>query len=202
MGDQQHWNNVYTQKQVQDTSWYESVPKISIDLINSLGLNENCSVIDVGGGASNLVDFLVSKFKRVVVLDISERAIAIAKQRVGPTSKVEFIIGDILLQSNLGNFDVWHDRAVFHFLVTVKQQQDYVNLAKNSIKVGGFLIIATFSLNGPEKCSNLPVCRYSAQSLLLMFEPWFRMRKSMQHTHLTPWNSKQEFTFLVLERSD
>jgi SAM-dependent methyltransferase len=198
-----HWEHVYQTKQSTEVSWYEESPQVSIDLIQSVTkiASETC-VIDVGGGASKLVDWLLDeKYKEIVVLDLSSVALSIAQARLkGRSNSVRWIHGNVLEQANMGTFQIWHDRAVFHFLTSEQDKQAYISLLLRSVPMGSYLIVGTFALDGPEKCSNLPVCRYSAESLVKMFEPQFSALSIKHHLHTTPWKSTQSFVFVVMQR--
>ncbi|MGN6544093.1 MAG: class I SAM-dependent methyltransferase, partial [Aureliella sp.] len=160
MDRQAHWNNVYKEKSPTEVSWFEAEPQVSLDLIQSVA-PVGCSVIDVGGGASRLIDRLLDVgYGPVAVLDVSAVALEKAQARLdNRASRVRWIVSDILECKELGQFDVWHDRAVFHFLTDPAQRRQYVDLAARSLRPGGHLILGTFALAGPEKCSGLPVCR-------------------------------------------
>ena len=198
-----HWENVYQTKDSTKVSWYEDSPQISIDLIKSFTKNpEDIRIIDVGGGASKLVDFLVDRnYKEISVLDIASTGLNVAKDRLGRKAmNVKWIVGNILQVKDFGPFDIWHDRAVFHFLTNFDDQQKYAKLAKNSIAENGYLIIGTFDVDGPEKCSQLSVSRYNAETLSGIFTDGFKMIQSRPHIHSTPSQSSQSFIFVVMQR--
>lgn len=200
---QDHWNRVYSTKSPTEVSWFESEPRVSLQLIASVA-SAASSVIDVGGGASRLVDGLLDAgYEQVAVLDVSAVALANAKARLGDrASRVRWIVSDILQCNALGQFDLWHDRAVFHFLTDALDRRKYVELAARSIRPGGHLIVGTFALEGPEKCSGLSVCRYDATSLAAEMGPRFQLLNHLSHTHLTPAEKQQQFIFCVFQRSD
>lgn len=187
MDRQQHWEQVYATKGVTEVSWFEADPRVSLELIERASPGHG-SVIDVGGGASRLVDqLLAADFKRVAVLDISATALAHAKSRLGALAvRVEWIVGDVIEVPDVGQFDVWHDRAVFHFLTAADDRRKYVELATRSVPIGGHLIIGAFAVDGPQKCSGLEVCRYDAQSLAKELGPGFKLIRELKHTHCTP----------------
>ncbi len=196
-----HWDAVYTTKANDEVSWFEADPSLSLDLIKQVSPTPN-SVIDVGGGQSLLVDRLLDiGIGKVAVLDISNVALDRTKERLGGrAANVEWIEADVTSISNVGTFDLWHDRAVFHFLTEPKDREAYVELAVKSIPVGGHLIIGTFATDGPEKCSGLPVCRYDADSMASAFGNRFMLVNSQNHVHATPWGKEQHFFFGVFQR--
>jgi SAM-dependent methyltransferase len=196
-----HWDAVYTTKANDEVSWYEVDPSLSFNLIQQVSPSPK-SVIDVGGGQSFLVDRLLdSGIEKVSVLDISSGALARTKERLGErAASVEWIEADVTSISNVGTFDLWHDRAVFHFLTEPKEREAYVELAVKSIPVGGHLIIGTFAIDGPDKCSGLPVCRYDADSMASTLGSRFMLVSNQNHVHATPWGKEQHFFFGVFKR--
>lgn len=198
---QAHWENIYTNKALTEVSWYQATPSTSLALIESLGLSEDASIIDIGGGDSFLMDNLLEHgFEKLTVVDISQRALDRAKARLGEqASKVQWLEGDIASFSPKGPFDCWHDRAAFHFLTTDEQVANYVQSATTAIKKGGYLILATFAEDGPTKCSGLDIRQYSAEKLDALF-PAFELLKSMSITHKTPFESTQNFVFVVMQK--
>ena len=197
----EHWETVYRTKGTTDVSWYEAEPEVSRKLIQSVAFGGS-GVIDVGGGASQLVDRLLTDgYSPVAVLDISTTALEHACRRLGEAGRhVRWIVGDVTQLSDVGRYDVWHDRAVFHFLTDPVDRQKYVALVKRTITVGGHLVIGTFAPDGPEKCSGLEVRRYDAAGLIAEFGPDFRLVEEVKHTHHTPADKLQRFTFTVLRR--
>ena len=196
-----HWDAVYTTKSSDEVSWYEVDPSLSLNLIQQVSPTPN-SVIDVGGGQSLLVDRLLDiGIGKVAVLDISNVALDRTKERLGGrAANVEWIEADVTTISDVGTFDLWHDRAVFHFLTEPKDREAYVELAVKSIPAGGHLIIGTFATDGPEKCSGLPVCRYDADSMASTLGNRFMLVSSQNHVHATPWGKEQHFFFGVFQR--
>lgn len=201
---QDHWNTVYRTKESDKVSWYQKRPDLSLELIRSVTTKsvKETSVIDIGGGASFIIDSLLEEgYGKLAVLDISMDSLNIAKQRLGEKAKdVKWIEGDITAAQNLGSYDVWHDRAVFHFLTDPEDRDKYVKVLNDTVPVGGHLIIATFALDGPDKCSMLPVCKYDYESLAKTFEPSFELVRHQQHQHSTPMGNIQPFTFVVLKK--
>lgn len=202
MNRHEHWNSMYQTKGVTEVSWFEPDPQVSLELIKAVSPMHG-TVIDVGGGASCLVDRLVdARFKSITVLDISEIAIEHARSRLGAQAEnVRWIVGDITQVTDLGQFDVWHDRAVFHFLTDSADRQRYVDLAARTVHVGGYLIIGTFAIDGPQKCSGLEVCRYDAAGLSRELGSRFKLIKNVRHQHTTPAGKLQQFFFGVFQHS-
>ncbi len=200
MNRHEHWNSIYQTKAVTDVSWFESEPQVSLDLINT-ACPSHGSVIDVGGGASRLVDHLVALgYSSITVLDISEVALEHARVRLGAAAeRVHWIAADICQITNLAPCDVWHDRAVFHFLTDTTDRRKYTDLVMRTVRVGGHLIIGTFAVDGPLRCSGQEVCRYNATTLSRELGPRFKLVRELSHTHLTPTGKPQQFFFGVFE---
>ncbi len=196
-----HWDAVYTTKSSDEVSWHEVDPSLSLDLIQKLSPPPS-SVIDVGGGQSFLVDRLLdSGIDKVAVLDISNVALDRTKERLGErAARVEWIEADVTSISEVGKFELWHDRAVFHFLTEPTDREAYLKLAAKTIPFGGYLIIGTFGLDGPEKCSGLPVCRYDADSMASTLGDRFSITHSQSYLHTTPSGKEQRFFFGVFQR--
>jgi SAM-dependent methyltransferase len=202
MTDKSHWENIYTNKSAQDVSWYREHLNISLDLIQKCRLPPDARIIDVGGGASTLADDLCELgYVDVSVLDISKTALEKAGQRLGAKADhVQWMEGDITrVRLPFEHYDLWHDRAVFHFLTDPLAQHSYVEAATRAVKSGGFIIIATFSPEGPEKCSGLPVQRYDAASLARKF-PQCDLLDERQEDHKTPAGASQSFTYVRLQK--
>src|SRR5512135_60547 len=197
-----HWEDIYSNKGETGVSWYQSEPRLSLELIGAVAPAEGGRIIDVGGGASVLVERLLDlPFGKVAVLDISETALGKAKSRLGGRAeRVEWIAADVIEIGNLGTFDVWHDRAVFHFLTDAADRKKYVELARRTVPEGGYLIIATFADDGPKRCSNLAVCRYNAASLGVELGKGFSLVREAREAHTTPWGSPQAFFYGVFRR--
>lgn len=196
---------MYKTKATDQVSWYQRRPDLSLELIRSVTVKPpaETSVIDVGGGASAVVDSLLDAgYKNVAVFDISGESLEISKKRLGKerASQVKWIEGDITQQKDLGSWDIWHDRAVFHFLINPEDQRKYKEVLARSVPVGRHLIVATFALDGPEKCSMLPVCRYDGESLDKAFAPEFTPLRHQKHQHLTPDRTVQPFIVGVFKR--
>jgi SAM-dependent methyltransferase len=197
-----HWDNVYSTKGETGVSWYQSALRLSLDLIRSVAPTHGGRVIDVGGGASVLVDRLLDlPFEKIAVLDVSETAINKAKSRLGERARlVDWIAADITEAHTLGTFDVWHDRAVFHFLTDLADRRKYVDLAKKVLPEGGHLIIASFADDGPDRCSDLDVCRYTAATLAAELGRCFSLVREAGEMHFTPSGSPQAFLYGVFRR--
>jgi ubiquinone/menaquinone biosynthesis C-methylase UbiE len=191
------WNAVYNSKTENDVSWFQEVPTRSLELIAELNLPLASKIIDIGGGDSKLVDHLLKiGFSDISVLDISEVSLAKAKQRLGINAdKVSFIASDVITFEPSQKYDLWHDRATFHFLTAVDQIERYLEIAANALSPEGHLIISTFSKNGPGKCSGLTVNQYSDEELKTLFKKYFINIKCFEDIHETPWGAKQNFVY-------
>ncbi|MDA9362263.1 nodulation S family protein [Flavobacteriaceae bacterium] len=192
-----HWQNVYDKKNENEVSWYQKSPKLSLEFVKSLNLSLDAEIIDIGAGESRLVDNLLEMgFVNLSVLDISSKSIEKTKKRLGLKSKlVNWIVSDINNFNPIKKYDLWHDRAAFHFLKDSVEIDNYVKLVKSSLHNQGNLIIATFSENGPLKCSGLEVSRYSENSISDLFNNDFELIKSQKSIHKTPFSTSQEFLF-------
>ena len=190
-----HWETVYETKSPNEVSWTQSKPKTSIDLINSFNLPKSSSIIDVGGGDGLLVDFLLEEgYENITVLDISSKAIERAKKRLGAKAKkVKWIVSNITDYMPSDTFDVWHDRATLHFLNDNNEINKYVGLVKKSVNKN--LVIATFSDEGPLKCSGIEIVQYTAEKMANLFNDCFEKINSFKQNHTTPFNTKQNFIF-------
>jgi SAM-dependent methyltransferase len=197
---QNHWDTVYKTKAPNQVSWTQDIPKTSLDFIHSFGLTKTAKIIDIGGGDSKLVDYLLDEgFENITVLDISAQALAKAKQRLGDRAeKINWVVSDITEFRPDTTFDVWHDRATFHFLTTSDQVAKYLHTARNS--VSGFLTIGTFSDNGPEKCSGLQIKQYSEEKLMAELQNGFDKLRCITEDHITPFDTAQNFLFCSFKR--
>ena len=197
-----HWQKVYQTKGEREVSWFQESPVISLDLIHATGLSTEASIIDIGGGASRLVDALLDeRFEAITVLDLSEYALAAAQARLGVRSaKVKWIAADVTAWQPSETYDVWHDRATFHFLTDEKDRAAYAERLAQAVHPGGHVIIGTFALDGPERCSGLPVVRYDAASLGAILGPSFCLVESRNHAHQTPMGTTQRFQFSRFRR--
>jgi SAM-dependent methyltransferase len=197
---QRHWDTVYTTKSPQQVSWTQAIPQTSLDFIHSFGVNKQAKIIDIGGGDSKLVDYLLDEgFENITVLDISAKALARAKKRLGKNAKkINWVVSDITTFKPTTTFDIWHDRATFHFLTTAAQIAKYMNIARSS--VSGYLTIGTFSENGPEKCSGLEIKQYSEKKLIAELKNGFAKIRCITENHTTPFETTQHFLFCSFKR--
>lgn len=203
MGNQnkQYWEKVYTTKGPKEVSWTQEIPTTSLDFIHSFGLAKNAKIIDIGGGESKLVDYLLDEgFENITVLDISEIAIEKSKIRLGKKAeKVNWIVSDITeFSPTTATFDVWHDRATFHFLTTREQIDKYLATARSAVK--GYLTIGTFSKEGPTKCSGLEIRQYSEEILTDALTNGFDKIRCVTEDHTTPFDTVQNFIFCSFKR--
>ena len=193
-----HWEHVYQSKTTDEVSWYKPHLDVSLRLIDEAAPDRGSAIIDVGGGEATLVDDLVARgYSDVTVLDISQAAIEVAKARLGSSAaSVHWITSDITgVELEAARYDLWHDRAVFHFLTNAKDRAAYVRQVARAVKVGGHVIVATFGPEGPEKCSGLDVVRYDAGGLHGEFGAKFRLLDSVTEHHETPWGTPQQFMY-------
>jgi 2-polyprenyl-3-methyl-5-hydroxy-6-metoxy-1,4-benzoquinol methylase len=197
-----HWQNVYLNKGEEEISWHQISPHPSLGLIEKYASGHDTPIIDIGAGASRLVDALRRDgFTAVTLLDISEAALQKTKDRLGADAgQVKWIAADVTKWQCDRPFDIWHDRAAFHFLVERTDREAYVERLRAGVRPGGHAIIATFALDGPEKCSGLPVQRYSSTDLSDVLGPTFDLVERQLHRHVTPWGAVQSFQFSVLCR--
>ncbi|MEO6434322.1 MAG: class I SAM-dependent methyltransferase [Tepidisphaeraceae bacterium] len=196
-----HWETVYETKPQSDVSWYQAEPTLSLELIRRVCPVDG-RIIDIGGGASMLVDRLLAlHFSSPAVLDISAAAIARGKARLGEKAQqANWIVADVTQARNIGQFDIWHDRAVFHFLTLLDDRRSYVDLASRTLRSGGHLILATFAPDGPTRCSGLEVCRYDAAAALLELGKEFSLVHEERESHVTPAGKRQSFFYGVFRR--
>jgi len=192
-----HWERVFTTNGDRDISWFEAVPEVSLRLMEAAGLTAETCVLDVGGGNSRLVDCLAARgLDCLAVLDVSETALHQAQLRLGEAASTPtWIASDVTGDWTLKPMDIWHDRAVFHFLTDSCDRVTYVEHLRDTLKRGGTAIIATFALDGPEQCSGLPVMRYSPPTLASELGDAFGLVESVPYLHTTPWGSTQSFQY-------
>lgn len=195
-----HWETVYETKTPDQVSWTQEIPYTSLEFIQSYNLDKSAKIIDIGGGDSKLVDFLLDKgFENITVLDISSKALEKAKQRLGDkASKVKWIVSDITEFEPTTTFDVWHDRATFHFLTSKEQVEKYISIARKSVT--GYLTIGTFSDNGPTKCSGLDIKQYTEETLTSELKDGFEKIRCINEDHKTPFDTTQNFLFCSFKR--
>jgi len=199
---QDHWQSVYTKKSESEVSWFQENPAPSLAMIEQTGAAPGSAIIDIGGGASRLVDRLVERdFRNVTVLDLSRAALEVAKARLGDgAAQVQWLVADVTIWEPQDTYDIWHDRAAFHFLTDQADRAAYVARLGQAVRVGGHAIIATFALDGPERCSGLPVVRYDAASLGKTLGDRFELVATRSDAHATPWGSEQSFQFSLFRR--
>ncbi|MGK7392259.1 MAG: class I SAM-dependent methyltransferase [Candidatus Cyclobacteriaceae bacterium M2_1C_046] len=192
-----HWENIYRTKELNDVSWYQPTPITSLNYIQELNISKTAKIIDIGGGDSLFADHLIEfGYQDITVLDISAEALERAKKRLGSNaSKVKWIASDIVDFTPTEEYDLWHDRATFHFLVKEDEIKKYVETVNKAIKSGGYLILGTFSEQGPEKCSGLNIKQYSEGSMNSRFDEAFEKLKCKKSDHKTPSGSIQNFIF-------
>ncbi|MBA3829355.1 MAG: class I SAM-dependent methyltransferase [Taibaiella sp.] len=197
-----HWEKIYSTKRAEEVSWTQVVPKTSLDFIHYANLNKSAKIIDVGGGDSRLVDYLLDEgFEDVTILDISEQALIRAKKRLGKkANKVNWIISDITEFQPANTYDFWHDRAAFHFLTTESQIVKYISIARQAVKEDGYVTIGTFSTDGPQKCSGLDIKQYSEETLTAVLENGFYKMQCVVEDHITPFDTTQNFVFCSFRR--
>ena len=195
-----HWETVYETKTPEQVSWTQEIPKTSLDFINDFNLPKNAKIIDVGGGDSKLVDFLLDEgYTNITVLDISEKALEKAKSRLGrKADSVTWIVSDITEFEPTTKYDLWHDRAAFHFLTSEMEKEKYLKTVKQWVE--GYLIIGTFSEEGPKKCSGLEIQQYTEESLSLMLENGFQKLSCVTQDHITPFETVQNFLFCSFKK--
>jgi len=201
-GRQAHWESVYATKDEHVVSWFQENPDMSVDLIRATGVKATASVIDIGGGTSRLVDTLLDDgFKAINVLDLSAKGFETSKARLGAMSAhVQWIVADVTTWAPTQTYDVWHDRAALHFLTDPKDRAAYAGRVLRAVRPGGHVIIGTFALDGPERCSGLPVVRHDAASLGQLLGPSFEFVESKRHDHHTPAGFIQRFQFSRFRR--
>lgn len=198
----EHWERIYSTRAPVEVSWYQQEPALSLQLIRNCGLAKDDPVIDVGGGASILVDRLLEQgYRRLAVLDISSRSLAYAQERLGARAcQVKWFTADVTEFVAPHPFSLWHDRAVFHFLTQPEDRKKYVEVLKNTLQPGGHLILAAFALQGPTRCSGLEVVRYDAGKLMNELGDQFEFVRETGETHITPDNKEQLFSWFLLSR--
>lgn len=198
----EHWEKVFATKAENEVSWFQKRPETSIQLIQSLKLPKDAKIIDIGGGDSYLIDSLIELgFTNLYLLDISENAIQRIKNRLGANSdKVTFIVSDVLEFKPKEKFDVWHDRASFHFLIKEDEILKYKTTVSDSLTPNGNFVLGTFSNEGPLKCSGLDISQYSVEKTLNLFEDTFEMENCFTEDHQTPFETTQNFIFSIFKK--
>lgn len=203
MDRKQHWEQLYAHKSPLEVSWYQADPETSLKLIRESGVGQDGSIIDVGGGASVLVDRLAQAgFRTLAVLDISGSALEHARQRLGArAAQIEWFETDVTQFRPPHVYDVWHDRAVFHFLTDADERRQYVRVLNQTLAPTGSVIVAAFTMDGPQSCSELEVVRYDAAGLCAAFGPGFALMQQATETHITPAGKQQRFGFYRFKRA-
>ncbi len=198
----EHWDAVYAAKGEDEVSWFQESPVRSLDLVAQTAVAKSAPVIDVGGGASRLIDALVDAgYTDTTVLDISKRAIALAQDRLGRfQSSVDWIVADITTWTPRRRYALWHDRAVFHFLTEEKDRAAYRDALARGLAADGHVVIAAFGPDGPEKCSGLPVVRYGRDDIAAVFDGLLELKDAVAEDHLTPGGARQAFMFYRFAR--
>ena len=203
MTTKQHWERIWAGRHADSVSWYQSHAEGSLQLVDACRIGPAAPVIDVGGGASTLVDDLLARgFSRLTVLDLSPSALAGARQRLGKqASRVQWLEADVTrVELPRAHFALWHDRAVFHFLIDVQARETYIRQVRHALQRGGHAIIATFAKDGPPQCSGLPVRRYSGNGLAAEFNDGFTLLDTRYETHVTPAGVGQPFVYCLMRR--
>ena len=195
-----HWETVYETKNSDQVSWTQHIPQTSLEFIKSFKLHKTAKIIDIGGGESKLVDYLLDEgFENITVLDISAKALDKTKNRLGEEAKkINWIVSDITEFEPTTTYDIWHDRATFHFLTTAEQIAKYLEIARKSVR--GYLTIGTFSEHGPKKCSGLEIKQYSEQELTSKLANGFEKLTCISEDHITPFNTTQHFLFCSFKK--
>ncbi|GAC1376552.1 MAG: class I SAM-dependent methyltransferase [Hymenobacter sp.] len=198
----QHWEAVYAAKQPHELGWFQAEPTASLTLIRDLALPRQAAIIDIGGGDSRLVDFLLAEgYEDVTVLDLSGTALARARQRLGAQAdRVQWLEADVRTFVPTRPYALWHDRAAFHFLTTAPEVAQYLQVARGALAPGAYLALGTFSTRGPARCSGLPVQQYSADTLTAQLREGFRNLRCRSEDHLTPSHTPQNFLFCTFQR--
>lgn len=200
MDAKHHWETIYSSKSATEVSWFQEEAELSLALISEVAPDPAARILDVGGGASRLVDGLLRKgYGNVTVLDLSAAALEQARARLDDAgSRVLWLEADIrTIELEPAATDVWHDRAVFHFLTSEEDRQRYVQQVRHAVRPGGYVLVATFADDGPERCSGLEVARYSAGALHAEFGDAFRLVRSEREEHVTPWGATQRFVYCL-----
>ncbi|MCF4101431.1 class I SAM-dependent methyltransferase [Gillisia sp. M10.2A] len=197
-----HWEKIYTTKELTDVSWYQNKPQTSLDLIAELKLNKDARIIDIGGGDSFLVEYLLDDgYTDITVLDISEAALARAKKRLGEkAAAVKWIVADAATFETEEQYDLWHDRAAFHFLTEESQVSHYISTLRKAIAKNGAVVLGTFSRSGPLKCSGIAIQQYSIEEMKALLEEDFEATHCENIDHHTPFDTVQNFTFCSFKR--
>lgn len=196
----EHWQQVYSSKKADEVSWYQRQPEVSLRLVTAHAALSD-AVIDVGAGQSFLIDALLDDgFTDVTAMDISEVAMSEVRQRIDGQVSASFIVADVCTWVPTRNFDLWHDRAVFHFMKSAEEKAAYLSVMSRAVRPGGIALVGTFAEDGPSQCSGLDVSRYSPMQLANEFEEFFELESTESEKHVTPWGAVQHFTWVTLRR--
>lgn len=201
MGRQEHWETVYQTKDHTKVGWYQPSSDSSLELIEKIGLFKKASIIDIGAGASTFVDGLLDcGFKNITLLDLSNKALNITRERLGDKSYIpNYLVEDITTVSLPQRYDLWHDRAAFHFLLDESEQHRYIRAMHDSLNPEGYAIIGTFAVDGPESCSALPVRQYNEERIENLVQGRFTILEVIEENHITPGGSQQRYCYFVLK---
>jgi SAM-dependent methyltransferase len=199
---QEHWNSVFTTKAEDAVSWFQATPETSLRLIRACNLPKDASILDIGAGASHLPDALLAEgFSTIAVLDVSDAALAKTRARLGDKGQtVRFIVADLAAWKPDLTVDLWHDRAVLHFLTEERDRAAYADALQRAVRPGGFVLISGFAPSGPERCSGLPVVRADPNAIADLLGPGFDLLDAFEEDHLTPSGGRQRFVFTRLRR--
>ena len=193
-----HWEAVYGDKAPDQLSWFQDEPSVSLELIDGAGLPFDAALLDVGGGASRLVDALIARgYRDVTVLDVSATALATSRRRLGDLSQASWLREDLLTWEAARSYELWHDRAVFHFLISPDDQRRYLEVLSTALAPGGTVILGTFAADGPETCSGLSVTRHDPAALTQILGTSFRLKATQRELHRTPSGTVQPFTWIL-----
>jgi 2-polyprenyl-3-methyl-5-hydroxy-6-metoxy-1,4-benzoquinol methylase len=193
-----HWDDVYRSRGATGVSWFEPTPATSLAIIDAIGVGSDTSVVDVGGGASLLVDHLVDRgFTDLTVLDLSSTALELAASRLHAGPPVNWLKQDVLTWHPQRRYGLWHDRAVFHFLIDDRERRQYLDVMRQALEPNGLVILGTFAADGPEYCSGLPVARYAPGDLMATLGPGFELLDERYERHVTPADAVQPFTWIA-----
>lgn len=202
MDKSQFWDEIYQKKDELHQSWFQENPTTSLKIIDELKLVKNAAIIDIGSGESRLVEHLIERgFTKISLLDISKEALEKTKHRLGTKAEnIQFFTSNVTSFTPPQKYDLWHDRAAFHFLTDNKDIEEYISIVHESLNIGGSLIISTFSQTGPDKCSGLVISKYSAEDLKIIFGKFFESTSCFEMTHTTPWGTKQDFVYCSFKK--
>ena len=193
-----HWDDVYARRGIEGVSWYQDEPSFSLELVDTLGIPTGAAIVDVGGGASRFAERLAARgFHDITVLDVSAEALTQAHRQAGDDTAIDWLRDDVLRWEPERRFDVWHDRAVFHFLVEPADRDRYLHTLRTALRDGGAVLLATFAADGPATCSGLPVARYSPAALAAALGAGFELVETRREEHVTPSGAGQPFTWVA-----